>query len=94
MQDLFMGEAEAEASFRRGYEHGTIETFHTVERFLDPATRETIRAWIEEDVDEWRTQATLRYPTTWRIRMLAAPRRSTRDQPGSVLPPVALPAAE
>jgi hypothetical protein len=72
LQDLFAGEAEAEASFRRGYEHGAIETFYAVERFLDPGTRETLRAWIEEDVDKWRTQGTLRYPPTWRIRSLAA----------------------
>jgi hypothetical protein len=98
MHDLFAGEAEAEASFRRGYEHGAIETFHAVERFLDPVTRETLRAWIEEDVDKWRTQGTLRYPPTWRIRMLAASRRLTRlsDQSASVHPPareeVSLPA--
>jgi hypothetical protein len=90
MQDLFTGEAEVEASFRRGYEHGAIETFLAVERFLDPATRETLRAWIEEDVDRWRTQATLRYPPTWRIKMLAVARRSTRvsDRRESVPPPV------
>jgi hypothetical protein len=39
--------------------------------------RETLRVWIEEDVDKWRTQGTLRYPPTWRIRSLAASRRST-----------------
>jgi hypothetical protein len=98
MHDLFAGEAEAEASFRRGYEHGAIETFHAAERFLDPVTRETLWAWIEEDVDKWRTQGTLRYPPTWRIRMLAASRRLTRlsDQSSSVHPPageeVSLPA--
>jgi hypothetical protein len=88
MQDLFTGEAEVEASFRRGYEHGAIETFHAVERFLDPIARETLRAWIYEDVGRWRTQGTLRYPTNWRIRMLAASRTSTRvsDQSASVSP--------
>jgi len=34
-------------SFRRGDEHGAIETFNVVARFLDPATREVLRAWIE-----------------------------------------------
>jgi hypothetical protein len=41
---------DPEASFRRGYEHAAIETFHAIERFLDPSTREVLRTWIEEDV--------------------------------------------
>ena len=36
---------DPETSFRRGYEHGAIETFHAIERFLDPATRDVLRAW-------------------------------------------------
>jgi hypothetical protein len=31
---------DSEMSFRRG-----IETFHSIERFLDPRTREVLRAW-------------------------------------------------
>ncbi len=30
---------DSEMAYRRGYEHGVIEMFHAVERFLDPATR-------------------------------------------------------
>lgn len=65
---------DPEMSFRRGYEHGAIETFHAVEKFLDPATREVLRAWIEKDVYVWRVKAMLDYPPIWRLRMLAGPR--------------------
>lgn len=65
---------DPDMAFRRGYEHGAIETFHAIERFLDPATREILRAWIEKDVDGWRMKAMLGYPPTWRLRMLAGPR--------------------
>jgi hypothetical protein len=34
-----IGKDDAEMSYRRGYEHGAVETFRAVERFLDPATR-------------------------------------------------------
>ena len=50
---------DPEMSFRRGYEHGAIETFHAIERFLDPAAREVLRAWIEKDVYIWRMKAML-----------------------------------
>jgi hypothetical protein len=65
---------DAEAAFRRGYEHGAIETFHAIERFLDPATRKVLRAWIEQDVYAWRIKAMLAYPPVWRLRMLTGPR--------------------
>ena len=65
---------DPETSFRRGYEHGAIETFHAIERFLDPATRDLLRAWIEKDIYVWRMEAMLGYPPTWRLRMLAGPR--------------------
>ena len=65
----------SEMAYRRGYEHGVIEMFHAVERFLDPATRESLRAWIEKDVDGWRTTAMLGYPPIWRLRMLGDPTR-------------------
>ena len=45
---------EPEMSFRRGYQQGAIELFYAIERFLDPATREVVRAWIEKDVYIWR----------------------------------------
>ena len=41
---------EPEMSFRRGYQQGATELFYAIERFLDPATREVVRAWIEKDV--------------------------------------------
>jgi hypothetical protein len=65
---------DPEMSFRRGYEHGAIETFHAIERFLDPGPREALRAWIEKDVYVWRMKAMLGYPPIWRLRMLAGPR--------------------
>jgi hypothetical protein len=71
---------DPEMAFRRGYEHGAIETFHAIERFLDPATREVLRAWIEKDVYVWRMKAMLASPPTWRLRMLAG-RRSTGGAP-------------
>jgi hypothetical protein len=46
------------------YEHGAIETFHAIERFLDPATRDVLRAWIEKDVYVWRMEAILGYAPT------------------------------
>jgi hypothetical protein len=62
---------DPEESFRRGYEHAAIETFHAIERFLDPSTREVLRAWIEKDVYVWRHTSMRGYPPTWRLRMLA-----------------------
>jgi hypothetical protein len=64
---------DPEMSYRRGYEHGAIETFQSVERFLDPATRQALRAWIEKDVYAWRMSAMLSYPPVWRLRMLVGP---------------------
>jgi hypothetical protein len=55
---------DPEESFRRGYEHAAIGTFHGIERFLDPSTREVLRTWIEEDVYVWRLNAVLSYPPT------------------------------
>jgi hypothetical protein len=46
---------DPEMSFRRGYEQGAIETFQSIQRFVDPRTREVLRAWIEKDVYVWRT---------------------------------------
>jgi hypothetical protein len=60
-----------EEAFRRGYEHAAIETFHAVSRFLEPAAREILRAWVEEDVYVWRLNSLCDYPPTWRLRMLA-----------------------
>ena len=61
-----IGKDDPEMSYRRGYEHGAAETFRAVERFLDPAMREVLRAWIEEDVHGWRYKAMLGHAPTWR----------------------------
>ena len=55
---------DSEMAYRRGYEHGVIEMFHAVERFLAPATREVLRAWIQEDVHGWRYNGNSKEPTT------------------------------
>ena len=65
---------EPEMSFRRGYQQGAIDIFCAIERFLDPATREVVRAWIEKDVYIWRVKAMLGHPPNWRLNMLAGPR--------------------
>ena len=78
---------DPEESFRRGYEHAAIETFHAIERFLDPSTREVLRTWIEKDVYIWRLNAMLGYPPTWRLKMLAGPRsRTLNDAAGISIP--------
>jgi hypothetical protein len=69
---------EPEMSFRHGYQQGAIEVFCAVERFLDPATREVLQAWIEKDVFMWRAKAMLDYPPTWRLNMIAGPRHAGR----------------
>jgi hypothetical protein len=53
---------DSEMAYRRGYEHGVIELFYAIKRFLDPRTQEGGRAWIEKDVDAWRTRTMLGYP--------------------------------
>jgi len=67
----FIEKDDAEMSYRRGYEHGALETFHAVERFLDPAMREAVRAWIEQDIHGWRLKAILGHPPTWRLANLS-----------------------
>jgi hypothetical protein len=63
-----------EMSFRRGYQQGVIDVFYAFERFLDPATREVLQAWIEKDVFNWQAKAMLAHPPNWRLNMLAGPR--------------------
>jgi hypothetical protein len=58
---------EAEMSFRRGYQQGAIQVFYSIERFLDPATREVLQAWIEKDVFMWQVKAMLAHPPNWRL---------------------------
>ena len=69
---------ESEMSFRRGYQKGVIDVFYAVERFLDPASREVLQAWIEKDVFMWRAKAMLGHPPNWRLNMLAGPRPAGR----------------
>jgi hypothetical protein len=71
-----------EMLFRRGYEHGVIDTFGAIEQFLDAATRDVLRAWIEKDVYVWRTKAMLGYPPIWRLKMLAG--RGSRHPLGAL----------
>jgi hypothetical protein len=73
---------DPEESFRRGYEHAAIETFH-----FDPSTREVLRTWIEKDVYVWWLNAMLGYPSTWRLKMLVGPRvRTLNDAAGIRIP--------
>jgi len=58
---------EPEMSFRLGYQQGAIEVFCAIERFLDPATRAVLQAWIEKDVFMWRVKAMLGHPPNWRL---------------------------
>jgi hypothetical protein len=47
---------DSEMAYRSGYEAGAIEAFNAVEQLIDNATREGLRAWID-DVLGWRTKA-------------------------------------
>jgi len=67
------GEDDPGRSYRRGYQDGAVETFRAIERFLDVATREVVRTWIEQDVNDWRLKATLSHPPIWRLNKLNAP---------------------
>jgi hypothetical protein len=67
---------DPQMSYRRGYQDGAVETFHAVERFLDPAVREIVSAWIKQDVNGWRLKAMLGYPPTWRLSNLSVPKSS------------------
>jgi hypothetical protein len=67
-----IGIDDSEMSYRRGYQHGAAETFRAVEHFLGPATREVLRAWIEQDIHGWRVKAMLGYPPIWRLSDICA----------------------
>ena len=64
------GMDDSKMSCRRGYQHGAAEAFRAAQRFLDPATREVLRAWIEQDVYGWRVKGMLGYPPIWRLSNL------------------------
>src|SRR5260370_18871360 len=72
---------EPEMSFRRGYQQGAIEVFYAIERFLDPATREVLQAWIEKDVFMWRVKAMLRHPPYLRCKIKITPRALGQPAP-------------
>jgi hypothetical protein len=61
---------DPEMSYRRGYQDGASEMLHAVEHFLDPATRDVVRAWVEQDINGWRIKAMLDHPPTWRVAWL------------------------
>jgi hypothetical protein len=64
-------------SYRRGYEHGAKGVFRAVAQLLDPTSREILRAWVENDVHQWRYEGLLDYPPLWRLSLLSqAPSRS------------------
>ncbi len=65
-----IGKDDPEMAYRRGYQDGAMQTFQAVERFLDPATRAAVRAWIDADVHEWRYKAMLTDPPRWRLNVL------------------------
>jgi hypothetical protein len=46
-----IGIDDSEMAYRRGYQRGAAKAFLAVERFLDPATREVLRAWIPPGVN-------------------------------------------
>ena len=58
---------DPEMSYRRGYQDGALEMLRALERFLDPATRQVVRSWIELDINGWRLKAMLCRPPTWRL---------------------------
>ena len=72
---------QSEMSYRRGYQQGVIDIFYAIERFLDPATREVLKDWIEKDIYVWRTKAMLGYPPLWRLRRLAGQRARQEGKP-------------
>jgi hypothetical protein len=63
---------DPEMSYRRGYQDGALEMMRAVERFLEPATRQVVRRWIEQDINGWRLKAMLGQPPTWRLTELKA----------------------
>jgi hypothetical protein len=63
---------DPEMSYRRGYQDGAPEMLGAVERFLDPATRDIVLAWIEQDINGRRLKAMLVHAPTWRLNELNA----------------------
>ena len=87
-----------EEAFRRGYEHAAIEMFHAVSCFLEPAARQILRTWVEDDIYVWRHNSMRGYPPTWRLRILAstglAGGISALPSPSPLPPPAAPPAPQ
>jgi hypothetical protein len=65
-----IGIDDSEMAYRRGYQRGAAKAFLAVERFLDPATREVLRAWIELDVYRWQAKGMPGYAPIWRLSSL------------------------
>jgi hypothetical protein len=63
---------DPEMSYRRGYQDGASDMLHAVEQFLDPATRDVVRAWVDQDINGWRLKAMLGHPPMWRVARLRA----------------------
>jgi len=65
---------DPEMSYRRGYQDGALETLRAVARFLDPAIRKDVQAWIDQDINGWRLKAMLGHPPTWRLADVNSPK--------------------
>jgi hypothetical protein len=49
-------------SYRRGYQDGASDMLHAVEQFLDPATRDVVRAWVDQDINGMAAKGYARSP--------------------------------
>ena len=45
---------DAEASYRRGYQHGAYTVLDAIGQRIDASLALEIRGWIEGDIHEWR----------------------------------------
>jgi hypothetical protein len=70
---------DPEMAYRRGHQDGALEMLRAVERFLDPATRQVVRSWIEQDINGWRLKAMLGQPPTWRLVEPNAPKSKQKN---------------
>jgi hypothetical protein len=68
---------DPEMSFRRGYEQGAIETFQSIQRFVDPRTREVLRAWDRERRLRVADHSVLSYPPIWQLGLVADSRSAS-----------------
>jgi hypothetical protein len=73
-----IGEDNPDVAYRRGYQRGVVQVCTSLERYLDPAAREVVRAWIENDIYEWRLNGLVAEPPVWRLNMLGTQRGGPR----------------